>query len=79
MAAELARRAVRETGVDVTVSSARVETVAGTAVEVWETDEPSAHGIEGVERVRLVRDDIAGRVEDLLARLRDGDTTTGTR
>ena len=48
---------------------ARVEPVDGTPVEVWETDEPSRRGIEGVERMRLVRDDIAQRVQDLAARL----------
>lgn len=49
---------------------ARVDAVGGTPVEVWETDEPSLQGIEGIERMRLVRDDIAGRVHDLAARLR---------
>ncbi|TNM69198.1 low molecular weight phosphatase family protein [Streptomyces sp. NP160] len=48
---------------------ARVEPVGGTPVEVWETDEPSARGIEGVERMRLVRDDIGQRVEELVDRL----------
>ncbi|WP_369054257.1 arsenate-mycothiol transferase ArsC [Kineococcus terrestris] len=48
---------------------ARVEPVDGTPVEVWETDEPSARGIEGVERMRLVRDDIAARVAELHGRL----------
>ncbi|MBB2900861.1 arsenate-mycothiol transferase [Kineococcus radiotolerans] len=50
-------------------SEARVEPVGGTPVEVWETDEPSTRGIEGAERMRLVRDDIAARVEDLARRL----------
>ena len=40
-----------------------------TAVDVWRTDEPSDRGIEGLERMRLVRDDIAGRVTTLLAEL----------
>ena len=48
---------------------ARVDPVDGTPVETWDTDEPSARGIEGPERIRLVRDDIAGRVEKLAARL----------
>lgn len=51
-------------------SEARVEPVGGTPVEVWETDEPSARGIEGIERMRLVRDDIAARVDRLVERLR---------
>ncbi|WP_432535803.1 arsenate-mycothiol transferase ArsC [Kineococcus arenarius] len=50
-------------------SEAQVEPVGGTPVEVWETDEPSTRGIEGAERMRLVRDDIAARVEQLHLRL----------
>ena len=46
---------------------AHVEPVGGTAVEVWDTDEPSERGIGGIERMRLVRDDINRRVE-LLAK-----------
>ena len=38
-------------------------------VEVWRTDEPSHRGIEGLERMRLVRDDIDRRVRDLLDEL----------
>jgi arsenate-mycothiol transferase len=45
---------------------AEVTTDDGTPVVVWDTDEPSARGIEGIERMRLVRDDIAARVRDLL-------------
>lgn len=40
-------------------------------VERWETDEPSLRGIEGLERMRLIRADIEARVarlaEELLA------------
>ena len=50
-------------------SEARVEPVEGTPVEVWETDEPSRRGIEGAERMALVRDDIAARVAGLRQRL----------
>ena len=39
---------------------------AGTRVERWVTDEPSARGVEGAERMRLVRDEIAARVRALL-------------
>lgn len=46
-----------------------VDAPQGTAVENWDTDEPSERGIEGVERMRLVRDDIAGRVAELARRL----------
>ncbi len=44
---------------------AHVEPVDGTPVVTWELDEPSERGIEGIERMRLVRDDIARRVEQL--------------
>ncbi|WP_317230795.1 low molecular weight phosphatase family protein [Clavibacter sp. MX14-G9D] len=44
----------------------------GVAVETWITDEPSERGIEGMERMRLVRDDIRARVEELRARLGGG-------
>jgi len=49
-------------------SEARVEPVAGMngTIETWETDEPSERGIHGMERMRLVRDDIAARVDALL-------------
>lgn len=38
-------------------------------LERWVTDEPSERGIEGMDRMRLIRDDIAGRVLTLLADL----------
>lgn len=41
----------------------------GTQLENWDTDEPSERGIEGIERMRLVRDDIKKRVETLHTRL----------
>jgi len=41
----------------------------GVEVESWDTDEPSLRGIDGIERMRLVRDDIARRVEALVAEL----------
>lgn len=36
-----------------------------TPVQRWITDEPSTRGIHGMERMRLVRDDIATRVTNL--------------
>jgi arsenate-mycothiol transferase len=48
---------------------AHVEPVPGTRFENWDTDEPSERGIDGIERMRLVRDDIAKRVTDLLTRM----------
>ena len=50
-------------------SEAQVDSIGGTPVEVWETDEPSLRGIEGAERMALVRDDIAARVVELHQRL----------
>lgn len=38
-------------------------------LERWVTDEPSQRDIHGAERMRLVRDDIAGRVANLLEQL----------
>ena len=42
--------------------------MAGT-ITTWVTDEPSERGIEGIERMRLVRDDIDRRVRQLLAEI----------
>jgi len=47
---------------------AHVAPVPGPRFENWDTDEPSERGIDGIERMRLVRDDIAKRVADLLTR-----------
>lgn len=38
-------------------------------IETWITDEPSLRGIDGMERMRLVRDDIDQRVRALAAEL----------
>ncbi|MHA7181234.1 arsenate-mycothiol transferase ArsC [Arthrobacter sp. MDB2-24] len=48
---------------------AQVDEVEGTLYERWDTDEPSERGIDGIERMRLVRDDILERVTDLHATL----------
>lgn len=58
--------------VDVVVvlgTEAKLEHHGTARFEIWETDEPSARGIEGMERMRLVRDDIAARVQGLCAEL----------
>lgn len=39
-------------------------------LERWVTDEPSERGIEGMERMRLVRDDIDARVRALITELK---------
>ncbi|GAB3550803.1 low molecular weight phosphatase family protein [Arthrobacter tumbae] len=44
---------------------AQLDPRPGQRFEVWETDEPSERGIEGMDRMRLVRDDIRNRVEEL--------------
>ena len=53
-------------------TEAKLEPREGKRFEVWETDEPSQRGIQGMERMRLVRDDIRGRVEVLYAALGPG-------
>jgi arsenate-mycothiol transferase len=61
---------VRSVDVVVTLGrEAHVQPVAGTRFENWDTDEPSERGIDGIERMRLVRDDIAARVADLATRM----------
>ena len=39
------------------------------SVERWDTGEPANRGIQGVERMRIIRDDILERVRDLKRRL----------
>ena len=46
-----------------------VDAMRGT-IETWETDEPSKRGIDGIERMRLIRDDIASRCQALFEDLR---------
>ena len=53
----------------VTVGEAKVERLDSLQYEVWEIDEPSLRGIDGPERMALVRDDIARHVEELHQRL----------
>jgi arsenate-mycothiol transferase len=61
--------------VDVVVTlgrEAQLDPLPGMRVENWDTDEPSERGIDGIERMRLVRDDIAVRVRQLHATLTKG-------
>ena len=44
---------------------ATLDPLLGTRVENWDTDEPSERGIDGLDRMRLIRDDIAARVQQL--------------
>ncbi|WP_026554685.1 arsenate-mycothiol transferase ArsC [Arthrobacter sp. 35W] len=46
-----------------------VDPVPGVEIRNWDTDEPSERGINGMERMRLVRDDIQNRVQALAAEL----------
>lgn len=69
--AELLRRA------DVVVTlgrEARVDPVPGPRFENWDTDEPSRRGIDGIERMRLIRDDIQTRVRELATELQAATT-----
>ncbi|APT10808.1 low molecular weight phosphatase family protein [Mycolicibacterium peregrinum] len=43
----------------------------GTTIQRWDTDEPSLRGIDGIERMRIIRDDINTRVQNLAASLSD--------
>jgi protein-tyrosine-phosphatase len=52
-------------------SEATVDPIPGMrgTIETWETVEPSDNGIEGPERMRVIRDDIAARVTILAIEL----------
>jgi arsenate-mycothiol transferase len=56
---DLSVSTLREVGVD----------ISSTRVENWLTDEPSLRGIEGVERIRMVRDGIAACVRQVASDL----------
>ena len=58
--------------VDVVVTlgrEAQVEVPDGVRATNWDTDEPSERGIDGIERMRLIRDDIDRRVHALAQEL----------
>lgn len=40
-----------------------------TTIQRWDTDEPSLRGIDGIDRMRIIRDDINTRVQALAAEL----------
>lgn len=50
-----------------------VPEMAGT-IETWHVDEPSERGIEGIERMRLIREDIAARIHRLASELEERPT-----
>ena len=62
----------------VTVGEADVDPLPGPTYETWQIDEPSLRGIDGADRMRLVRDDINRHVEDLYRRLATGLTAVST-
>lgn len=58
--------------VDLVVTLGReavVDVPPGVELRNWDTDEPSGRGIDGIERMRLVRDDISTRVQALVQEL----------
>ncbi|SHN88007.1 arsenate-mycothiol transferase [Geodermatophilus obscurus] len=50
-------------------SEAHIEPVDGARFGQWVTDEPSERGIDGIARMRLVRDDIDRNVRELAQQL----------
>lgn len=52
---------------------AQLDHPASAPVDRWTTDEPSTRGIEGEERMRLIRDDITARVDALATELGETD------
>ncbi|WP_240505443.1 low molecular weight phosphatase family protein [Nocardia mangyaensis] len=68
--------------IDVVVTlgrEARVEPVPGVRIINWDTDEPSERGIDGIERMRLVRDDIHDHVRHLLTELTTSEPSDPTK
>lgn len=57
-------------------SEARLPAVEGIEIEIWHTDEPSHRGIEGKQRMELVRDDIHANVRALTRRLLSTDSSS---
>lgn len=60
-------------------TEAQLDDPGDTPVETWDIDEPSLRGIAGDERMRLVRDDITGRVIDLAMELTGQPVEHGVR
>ncbi|MEE3848923.1 low molecular weight phosphatase family protein [Gordonia sp. LSe1-13] len=66
---QLTDELMRAADLVVVVGTADVTPPEGVALEVWDTDEPSERGIDGVERMRLIRDDITHRIRTLADRI----------
>lgn len=59
-----------DTGLIITLGTdTALDPVPGIEIRNWDTDEPSKRGIDGMERMRLVRDDIQARVAALVTEL----------
>jgi arsenate-mycothiol transferase len=65
---QLTDELMRAADLVVVVGTADVAPPEGVALEVWDTDEPSERGIDGIERMRLIRDDITNRIRALADR-----------
>ncbi|WP_029373839.1 arsenate-mycothiol transferase ArsC [Mycobacterium sp. UM_WWY] len=52
-------------------SQAHLDDHPGTRIQRWDTDEPSLRGVDGIDRMRIIRDDINTRVTALAAELTD--------
>ncbi|MCH5645649.1 low molecular weight phosphatase family protein [Gordonia sp. ABSL49_1] len=63
---QLTDELMRAADLVVVIGTAEVAPPEGVALEVWNTDEPSERGIE---RMRLIRDDITNRIRSLADRL----------
>lgn len=50
-------------------TQAQLEDHPGTTIQRWDTDEPSLRGIDGIERMRIIRDDITRHVKALASEL----------
>jgi arsenate-mycothiol transferase len=51
---------------------------ASTPLRTWDIDEPALRGIDGIERMRLIRDEIARKVQTLTSELLTPPTTTSS-
>lgn len=56
-------------------SQAHLEDHPGTRIQRRDADEPSLRGIDGIERMRVIRDDINTRVQAPAAHLATQDST----
>lgn len=66
---QLTDELMRAADLVVVVGTADVTAPDGVAMEVWDTDEPSRRGVDGLDRMRMIRDDIETRISDLANRL----------